>query len=205
MNEAEIDMAIEMRRREALKEKAPPVPPSRENAISSDDLILQKRRDLDLRRIEIELEKLAKPDTSVDYYSKMLELQEKSFKAQLEMLQQQSNLKIEIEKLKLAADNSGDFAEDFLYGLLPMLPELIKQQQAKEKLKGGDTDVKKMISMMTAKDLEEYKLKIRAGVITLEQAYEDFQKAYPEMKDKITKEQFQAEYEKIKNPPKKKE
>lgn len=89
------------------------------------------RERLEVRRLEIELQKLEKPDTSIDYYSKMLELQKESFKAQLEMLTQQQNLKIELEKLKISQEmgQQGDIFEDLITGLLPLLPELIKKSK----------------------------------------------------------------------------
>jgi hypothetical protein len=156
------------------------------------------RESLEIRRLQLELDKLEKPDTSIDYYSKMLELQKESFKAQLEMMQKTSELKVEIEKLKIAADSGGDFAEEFLYGLLPLLPELVKQHQGKQ-VKGGKEDVDKMVKMMNAKELEEYKQKIKDGLISLEQAWLDFEKQMPQMKGRVTKEQFSVEFEKLKN------
>ena len=178
--------------------------PKRENYIpapSGSEMIQKKREELEIRRLELELERLAKPDTSIDYYSKMLELQKESFKAQLDMISQQSQLKIEIEKLKMAGEKGGDFAEEFLYGLLPMLPELVKQNAA-EKLKGGKKEDMKAknikMPIMNAQQFNDYKLKIKAGEISLEMAWDDFLKNMPEMAGKITKEQFEKEYDKIK-------
>lgn len=160
--------------------------------------IAEMREKLELRKLQIELDKLEKPDTNIDYYGKMLELQQKSFEAQLKMLQDQSNLKIEIEKLKLAQEQgSGDFAEDIFYNLMPLLPQLLaKNQKAPEELKGGEEEIK---MLPDAKQYEEYKKNIKAGLITLEQAWGDFEQNLPQFKGKITKEQFEAEFNKIKN------
>lgn len=197
MSEAEKEVYDELARRDNLAQKEKP-----QTAVySGSELIQKKKEELDLRRLEIEIERLQKPDTSIDYYSKMLELQKESFKAQLDMIAQQSQLKIEIEKLKLG-DKGSDFAEEFLYGLLPLLPEIVKQNQAKKAKEGQEMNAKKAINLMNAKEVEEYKLKIKAGAVSLDEAWEDFQKSMPQMKGKITKEQFSVEYEKIKNSPK---
>jgi hypothetical protein len=164
------------------------------NPRASSESVTQMRERLEVRRLQIELDKLEKPDTSIDYYSKMLELQEKAFNAQIAMVQKQAELKVEIEKLKIAQEQgSGDFAEEFMYSLMPLLPELLKKQPQQEQKKEVSTE------MLNAQQLEEYKLKIRSGAISFEQAYADFKANYPQLVNRLTEDQFKTEFEKIKN------
>jgi hypothetical protein len=188
------------------KEK-PPVPP-KEKAPQTESIDKMRER-LELRRLQIELDKLEKPDTSIDYYSKMLELQEKSFMKQIEMIQQQGNLKLEIEKLKIAQETQGgDWGEELLSGILPLLPELLKKQEIankeketlrKQQQEKKGVSVQEMGRLMTAKEMKDYKQQIKAGAITLETAYEDFKKNFPQLVAKVPLEVFKLEFEKIKN------
>lgn len=183
----------------AIRRETQQEPTIKERIVYSSDAIAKKREELELKRLEIELSKLDKPDTSVDYYSKMLELQRNSFEQQIKMLSEHQGLKLEIEKLKMAQEQGGgDFAEDFLYNLMPLIPEILKANKVKEELKGGEKPPQQM-DLMDKKQQEEYKLKIKAGVISLEDAYKDFCENFPQLKDKITREQFEKEFNKIKN------
>lgn len=172
--------------------------------IKNTDAIAKKREELELKKLEIELEKLTKPDTSIDYYSKMLELQEKSFSQQMEMLKQQVDLRLEIEKLKLMGDGDSDSMLPYLQMLAPLLPEIIKSKGAKKEgaaakaaaplntqKEGENVEVPK-----TAGELEEYKAAVRRGEISLEEAYEDFLST--PFANSLTKEQFEIKFNEIK-------
>lgn len=190
-----------------LKESAPPITPPKEKRYkipSIERTIEEKRAELELKRLDIELSKLSKPDVNEgSYFRDMLAQQEKHFNQLLEMNKTQNDLKLEIEKLKLG--DSGDWTEDLFMELLPLLPKLIEkkaigtpiaQENPPAKAEQGGENMKKL---PTAKEQEEFKKAVKEGKISEEEAYKAVLEAYPEVADKITKEQFKAEYEKIKN------
>lgn len=202
-----------------LKESAPRNPPKESAVLFAGDAIAKKREELELKKLEIELSKLEKPDTSIDYYSKMLELQEKSFTQQLAMLQQQNELKLEIEKLKLMGDGESDSMLPYIQMLAPLLPSIIANKNnipASKPLNSNDAGKSKveeptsssplinekevsedMVAPNTAGELEEYCEEIRKGNISFEEAYEDF--LTTPYANALTKEQFKAQFDKIKN------
>lgn len=59
--------------------------------------------------------------------------------------------------------------------------------------------MKKGKKIPNAQELEEYKAKIKAGLISFEQAYSDFLKTYPQLKDQMPESEFRKEFDKIKN------
>lgn len=178
------------------------------------DSINKKREELELLRLEADIEKIKKPDTSVDYYAKMLEIQEKQAKQQLEMQEkhytsmmqmqnQQMNLQLELEKLKLGSGD--DMGDDFLKQLLPILPTLIKKRAEQKQSEGQTTappaKIEKeaeRVKKPTKAQLEEYKLKIRVGEISLEQFAKDAREHYA-IARAASDEQIKEQYDKIKN------
>jgi hypothetical protein len=185
--------------------------------VYDDGAIAKKRQELELKKLEIELSKLEKPDTSVDYYSKMLELQQNHFKQVLEMQKEQGNLKLEIEKLKLEDVSDSDDFMPLIKSLLPLLPSILanKNQTPQVKTKNDYGGVKKqgaasaapvqtelpkqeveeMAAPTTAGELQEYIDAIRSGEITYEDALEDFKNS--PYKNMMTEEQFKAKFEQI--------
>jgi hypothetical protein len=104
---------------------APSVTPSKRFTTKPQtDSISEMREKLEIRKLQIELDKLEKPSTNIDYFEKMLTLQNENFKAQLEMQKSQNDLKLEIEKLKL-----GD-GEDSMMGYIQMLAPFLPQIMA---------------------------------------------------------------------------
>lgn len=188
-----------------------------QSVIFDDGAIAKKRQELELKKLEIELSKLEKPDTSVDYYSKMLELQQNHFKQVLEMQKEQGNLKLEIEKLKLEDVSDSDDFMPLIKSLLPLLPSILanKNQTPQVKTKNDYGGVKKqgaasaapvqtelpkqeveeMAALTTAGELQEYIDAIRSGEITYEDALEDFKNS--PYKNMMTEEQFKAKFEQI--------
>ena len=177
------------------------------------------REQLEIKKLQIELDKLEKPDTSIDYYAKMLEMQKENFKTQLEMATQQGDLKLEIEKLKLVEVGGSDDMMDLIKPLLPLLPQLIKAKtqtpeipksngvteekkegvspssKIEQVMKGGDDmDINKNT---TAGELQEYVSAIQKGEITYSEALEDFNASpYASL---LTEEQFKEKFDKILN------
>lgn len=194
--------------------------PATQAVLFGNDAIAKKREELELKKLEIELSKLEKPDTSIDYYSKMLELQQQHFQQVLQMSQEQGNLKLEIEKLKLMETSDGDDFMPLVKSLLPLLPSILaakNQIPASKNLNSNDAgaksaavkspaaasnqETKKEETQMeitkntTAGELQEYIDAIRNGEITYEEAYEDFKGSpYANM---MTEEQFKAKFEQI--------
>lgn len=184
--------------------------------VTSDD-IERKRSELELKKLQIEIDKLSAPNTSIDYFQKMLELQQNHFSQQMQMFQQQADLKLEIEKLKLGADGDGDSMLPYLQMLMPLLPQIINKNHtpapsAETKKEAPAQDVgalqtqeeeEKEVKVPTnAGELEEYKEAVRRGEITFEEAYEDF--LTTPFANALTKEQFRLKFEAIKNEKPKK-
>lgn len=201
-------MLSEAAKKFLAEKESTPIPPKEKGYryASVERQIEEKRAELEIKKLDLELSRLTKPDTSIDYYSKMLELQEKNFNKVLEMSNKQNELKLEIEKLRLAQETGGgDFTEDLVYSLLPLLPEIIKKKaigtpitienKPAEAIQGGEN----MKKIPTAKEKEEFEKAVKAGKISEEEAYKAVLEAYPDVATKITKEQFHNEYEKIKN------
>jgi predicted HTH domain antitoxin len=194
------------------KEKVTP----KEKEITSES-IQRKRNELEEKRIEIEIAKLDKPDTSVDYFNQMLAIQKDNFSQLLAMEKQHSNLQLEIEKLKLLGSDSEDNTIDILKTLLPYLPKLLptspkQNANSSEGIKGEGTvaqinspplvqnkvqEVEKMDTPKNLEELDRYMTEIKEGKISLTKAYKDFLST-PYGKT-LTKEQFRIKFEEIKN------
>jgi hypothetical protein len=190
--------------------------PTAQAVLFGNDAIAKKREELELKKLEIELSKLEKPDTSIDYYSKMLELQQQHFQQVLQMSQEQGNLKLEIEKLKLMETSDSDDFMPLVKSLLPLLPSILanKNQIPASKPKVNNAGTKKaavesppaasiqeakkeeqMKTPETAGELQEYIDAIKSGEITYEEALEDFRASpYANM---MNEEQFKAKFEQI--------
>ena len=188
------------------QKESTPEPPKEKSVFTK--TIDEKRAELELRKIEIEIEKLNAPNTSIDYFQKMLDLQQQHFNQLLNMQQQQSNLMLEIEKLKMGGE-SEDSMVYFLEMLKPILPSIMdkinntKSVKSPEVLKTGTGDnTPPNISPTNEKgekvNAEDYKQRIRDGKVSLEQAWIDFKKELPKYAEAMGFEQFKIEYEKIK-------
>jgi len=164
----------------------------------TDAELIKKRQLLESMKLDRELEALKSPNTNKDMFKEMLQLQSKNFEQILKMQQEQSNLAVQLAKLEAGGEGGADWSDDIIKALLPALPELLKQRAAQE-AKTGKGVQKEMPKPKkpTAKELEAYKLKIRAGEITYEQFAADAKATYPEVAT-LKEETMRAEYEKIK-------
>jgi hypothetical protein len=169
-----------------------PEPKYSENKRIIDD----KRAELELKKLEIEIEKLSSPNTSVDYFKQMLELQANHNKSLLEMQKQQFDIKLELEKMKLLSEGGGD---DDLMGQLiqPLIPQLLNSKL----MKGGEVTPEK-----PKMDLNEYAKAIQEGKITEVMAYEDFKLERPDLAKLTPYEVFKRNFDYMKangKPPEK--
>lgn len=206
---------------EYLKQFGVEAKPAPAPVVITSDTIQQMKEKLEIRRLELELKKLETPDTRIDYFEKMLELQKNSFTQQLEMQKQQLDLKLEIEKLKIMGDGESDSMLPYLQMLAPLLPAIIKNQTPQVNTTSNNSGAKKegspeplqtqenqeevkeeMKVPTNAGELEEYKEAVRRGEITFEEAYEDF--LTTPFSNALTKEQFKEKFEAIKNEKPKK-
>jgi len=184
------------------KEVPPLATPPQEKPAYVQTSVDKMRENLEIKKLQMELEKLEKPDTSIDYYSKMLELQEKNFGSQIEMLKQQGNLQLEIEKLKLG-NGDDDNMLPYLQMLAPLLPEIVKKSKGKPAGDGlpplppGSAKEEEMEIPKTAGELEEYKKAVQRGEISLEEAYEDFLST--PWANSLSKDQFELKFNAVKN------
>jgi len=192
-----------------------PAPQPQQPVIINNDSVEKMRQQLELKKLQIEIDKLEKPDTSIDYYSKMLELQKENFKTQLDMATQQGDLKLEIEKLKLIGSDGGDDFMEMIKPIIPLLPQILKQKtpqklnsdevkpqenktspavKVEQVVKGGEEV--EITKETTAGELKEYIEAIKNGEISYAEALEDF-KASP-YANVLTDEQFKEKFDKIK-------
>ena len=176
-------------------------PAEEKPAVKTGGSVEQMRERLELKKLEIEIDKLEKPDTSIDYYSKMLELQEKNFKQLLDMNTSSNELKLEIEKLKLMGDGESDSMLPYIQMLAPILPEILKSKGVKKEGAAkaaplNNQQEEEMEVPTTAGELEEYKKAVQRGEISLEEAYKDFLTT-PWAKS-LTREQFEFKFNELK-------
>ena len=185
-------------RKTVVSKQPPPFAPLPEASstapqVSSSQVIENKRAELELKKLEIEIKKLETPNTSMDYFKEMLQLQQQHFNQLLTMQKDQSNLLLEIEKLKLGSDG-----EDNLGLLLDIVKPLLPQILAKHNTPQED---KKGVTM----NREQYLAKIKSGEIDVKMAWEDFQLELPDMAKNMTFEQFTEQFKKIKDGEEKKD
>lgn len=200
-------------RNKQLREQTNNVKPEPEvKPITSQD-VERKRSELEALRLDVEIEKLRRPDTSVDYYGKMLELQERHNQQLLEMQKNQFNIQLELEKMRIGTPSEEDGFGDILESLKPMLPLIAEGMKKHNNQKEGlgsksplhpepssDKNKKEKTKTMDENEtLESYKQKIREGKITEEQAWIDFQEQVPPV---IVKQMgysgFKANFDKVK-------
>lgn len=120
------DLGIIMPKRDT----PPSTPPEKtpvysENKHKLDDMKTElelQRLEYEKRKLAIDLDKLAKPDTNIDYYSKMLEMQQQFNNQILSMQKQNFDTQLELAKLQLGQEGE---TEKWLGFLEPYLPTLI--------------------------------------------------------------------------------
>ena len=118
----------------------------------------------------------------------------------MEMLRQQGDLRLEIEKLKLLGDGESDSMLPYLQMLAPILPEILKSKgkmgaAAKAAAPANNQEEVDIEIPTTAGELEEYKAAIRRGEISLEEAYKDF--LTTPWANSLTKEQFEFKFNEL--------
>jgi len=185
----------------------PEVTPKKIKSLSVDEM----REQLEIKNLQIEIEKLEKPNTNIDYFQKMLDLQQQNFNSQMQMIREQNDLKLEIEKLKINNESSDDSFMDIVKGILPILPQLLKKQPSTIDAEPTKTKVdteqppknteveSEQMKIPTKDELEEYRKGIKDGSISLDEAYADYLDSPYAKLMPTTKEKFEVEYNKIKN------
>jgi hypothetical protein len=164
----------------------------------------KKRIQLEGMRLDAEMAKISKPDTSLDYFKQMLEIQKNNFDNLLAMQRQQNDLNLKIKELELAQEMGGeeDSTLAYLQFLKPFLPAILASMNKKPAQKGAIPEKSggEEMKIPTAAEQAEFKRKIQAGEISEEQAYEEFKKEMPaEVVKSLAREDFTREFEKIKN------
>ena len=202
------------------KENTPRDPPKESkpefNYSNNRRAIEDKKAELELRKLEIEMDKLTQPATSIDYFQKMLELQQQHNNTLLQMQKENFTTQLEIEKLKL-----GDGGEDWIKDLLPLLPSLLQQRGitptpqnlpatsnlltesgditlGKPKIPEQKKSKKGVISMMAKEEVDAYVQRIKDGKIEEEEAFKKFKEQMPEYADKMPRNNFHKWFEDIK-------
>ena len=176
------------------KELPPPI------QINISDTIAKKREELELKKLEMEIAKLSAPNTSMDYFKEMLQMQQQHFNQLLTMNTQQAELKREVELLKIG--DGADTGDDFLASLIPLLPDIIKNNKTAaapvQPPQEQKEEVNKMISggAFSLAQVEEIKRKVKSGEITEEQFIADAIKFFPQLATQT--ERIKTEYKKIK-------
>ena len=178
--------------------------------------IEEKRQELEMKKLEIEIRKLEKPDTNLDYYGTLIKMQENYYKQLLEMQQKQQALQLEITKLQSMSGSEEDTFFNSLEMFMPLIEKVVAQKgtqtPVQEKKQPDGTTITPPIQtsekeaknnvMVTNKisdfqSMEEVKAAIKAGKIEESEAWDYFRTT--KYKDVLNREQFKAEFEKIKN------
>jgi anti-sigma28 factor (negative regulator of flagellin synthesis) len=200
-----------------VKEKFPPATPPKEKSEyrykSNEKTIEEKRAELELKKLDIEIAKLEQPSTSIDYFQKMLELQTQFNNKLMEMQKESFDVKLELMKLQMGGE-SGDNTLQYLEIFKELMP-LMKQQpqqinsdivtesatkDIKENHKQLSERGKKQMDFTDGKAVEELRKKIKSGELSEDDAYKDFKESTPvKISSKISKEYFHEIFEKVKN------
>jgi len=123
------------------KKESTPEPPKEKTAVyaenrrSLDDM----RTELEMKKIQMEIAKLERPDTSLDYWGKMLEITNQNHAQQMKMMEMMYSQKLELEKLKLSSDGDGDYLITFVEMLKPYIPQIINKMNNSQPAQGYDT------------------------------------------------------------------
>jgi hypothetical protein len=194
-----------------LKESTPEPPKEKKDIVfktgSINRDIEQKRAELEMLRIDNEIKRLTTseaPDTRIDYYGKMLELQEKHNTQLLQMQKGQFDLQLDLERLKLGQEPTQDDFMGTLEMLKPFLPLIAekmlnkapKEQKTLAKVEKPTEPIKSTVP--TKEQLEAYRKAIIDGTITEQDAYNNFVKENPLLAKKFTRKEFKARFEAIK-------
>lgn len=160
----------------------------------------KKKAELEMKKLEIEIKNLEKPDTSIDYYGKMLEMSDKHHQETLKLLSEKYDAKLEaiensegenddisdwIEIIKMFAnkkqeDEFGNGAADFY--VTPTTAAAYNQPQQQ----GGKMDTKKIL------------LLIKQGIITEKEAYDYLATQNELFTVLFTPEEFHTKFELLK-------
>jgi hypothetical protein len=203
----------------------PPVPPTPRISKS----VQEMRDNLEIKKIELEMQRLEQGGTgALDPFNKLLEFQQKSFDNEILRIKEISDLKVEVEKLKLGFGGE-DNTLDIIERVLPYIPSIFGKntQPSTEGLTGESAAAvpivaaapqQKEVKMEEQKPIEEqkpkahriknpdqdplvkaYKKKIKSGEVTEDQAWETLQQYSPKEAENLSREKFHEEFEAIKN------
>jgi len=171
----------------------------------------RKREQLEIARMEAELNALKTPpiDTKLDYFQKMLELQQQHNKEVLELQKSKFETQLELAKLQEGAET--DWSGELIQLMMPMLPSILANFKQNTQQAAQTPLVPEVTPQQTGSDaavetvkgeemgfVQELKAKLKSGKLTTEQAYEDFKKEAPEYAKFVNKEQFTVFIEKLK-------
>lgn len=207
----EIEAIRQQEKEKSAKEKEFSSKAARASVEQARALIEQKKAELEVKRLERELERLEKPDTSLDYYGQMLKMQEQNHLNIMEMQKQNFSTQLELARLQSGGGESDDYLFSILEMVKPVLPQLFASLGKNSSQKSPTIDDKQAVNanirevspMDKQKELDEYKAKIRAGEVTEEQGFKDFQEQIRlgniPKSVQMTKEQFHFIFEGIKN------
>jgi len=185
---------------------------SKQKQIPQTDSIAKKREELEILRIDTEINRLKKPDIAENsYFKDAMAMQQQHFNQLLEMQKQHMDLKLEIEKMKLIDVDGGDDSGgleilEVLKPMLPLIAEGMKKKNNPDLTSGKEvplpsTPLKSVVAALPKKKKEE-KLtiqEIREGKITEDEAWIDFQEQVPPVIVKqMGRKGFKKEYDAIK-------
>lgn len=164
------------------------------------DALEQRRQDLEMKKIEIEMARLEKGNTAVDPYALLLKMSEDHNAAMLKMHEQNFDTRLEIERLKLMGSGGDDLASNLISTLLPLLPDMLSRAKIEKPVVNTEKkeEVKKDMDLNDPR-LDGYKKMIREGKITETQAWKQAGIFDKKARDAVGREKFHEEFEKIKN------
>lgn len=100
----------------------------KEIPLYTNDELTKKRQQIESLKLDKELTALQSPNTNMDMFKQMLELQSNNFNQQLQMQSKLTELSVKLAEVQ--AGGGTDSNDELIKALLPMLPELLRAKAA---------------------------------------------------------------------------
>lgn len=157
----------------------------------------EKRAELEILRIDREIDRLKAPevpDTKLDYFNKLIEMQQQFNEKMLLMQKQQFDVQLEMERIKAGASGNDD--DGMLKEVFKYLPQIMAAKQKEvEHQKEPKKETEKMQKLTKAQMLEKLK-QVKEGKLSHDDAYKEFCSQEPDLAKVVTREQFEVQLKK---------